>query len=907
MKKLSIMLLLLIPILLGAETLSFDLQLQIPAQTEGNGLIASGYGVVSQAGLPQLPVKTVNVILPKGARLLDYDLRLSGARFVASASPALNPGFSNGEEALTSVPKSLSSERISFLGLKKWGDVNFASFRVLPAEPVPGGFQWSTRISIEIDYTGASREKGSIPPTCQDPSWFANPGALSSWYERSLTRDYDYLIVTNSALYPSLSSLINYRISQGLQVSFADIDLILQSSPGASPSQKLFNYLVGEFTAHPFTYLLLAGDIDVVPVAMLTPEPDGYETVPSDFYYSDLSSIWDTDNDGRLGEYYAAEGSQDWMVDYTPEVFVGRIASSDPQTVQNIANRTVAFETSTGAWKNKALLPAAFLNYGGEPEPIYLQTDGAGLMELMDDTILGDMQTTTMYEQEGYVPSYPSDYPLNSTTLKNLFSNEGWGLVNWSAHGSATSSSRKVWMNDNNGNNLPDSYEMDWMGLVSRQSFDNLVNTDGMVIFAASCYNGMIDGTEASLGEYSLAKKSVATVAATRTGWYKIGWQNPGWGGLSSYNYHWIENYHTNNMSVGMASSYTNLLHTQIYLFGDPVDADGIIWPELQNVYTYLLYGDPAVGYQPQQSAPTAQILIWEPVHHQGLRLQNAITAAGNYNVVYSNRIIPDYQYLDQFEAVFCLFGYGDTAYILSPGSVEYNALNSYLNGGGKVYLEGWVNWDETDPLLSKFGIIAPYDHIATIESIRQLPESDNFVWAYADDGMTSTQALTTIPGSTAVPVFKSENLYHVNDVIGIYNSDGVYRTLGSAFRITDVADSTLTLVDMVGRILNLLDVQSGPVSSDDELAPAQTLSLKAWPNPFSGELRLLSNAKAEDLSEVSVFNLKGQQVWASAFRGNEYTWNPSTDHTRKLGSGVYLVKLRTKTASAFKRVLYVR
>ncbi len=905
MKKFGFMLLALVPLLLGAASLSLELQLPVPSALDVQSLRAEAYGVISQAGRPQLPCKTVNVLLPKGASLRTHSLSFGGERFVAAPAPAVNPGFSDGDNLLSSPPQELSEQRIVFLGMKKWGELNYASFRILPAVQVPGGYLWSTKLVLNLEYAAAAREKGRIPGTFKDSSYFANPGALSSWYERSVTRDYDYLIVTNSTLYPALSGLVNFRSSQGMQVSFADIATILQSSPGASPSEKLFNYLVSEYNAHPFTYLLLVGDIDVVPIAMLTPEPDGYETVPSDFYYSDLSSLWDTDNDGRLGEYYLAEGSQDWMVDYTPEVFVGRIASNDPQTVQDVANRTVTFENSPGAWKNKALLPAAFLNYGGEPEPIYLQTDGAGLMELMDETILSDMETTTMYEQEGYVPSYPSDYPLNSTTLKNLFSSQSWGLVNWSAHGSATSSSRKVWMNDNNGNNLPDSYEMDWMGLVSKQSFDNLVNTDGMVIFAASCYNGMIDGNEASLGEYSLAKKSVATVAATRTGWYKIGWQNPGWGGLSSYNYHWIENYHRNQMSVGMASAYANLLHTQIYLFGDPVDAGGIIWPELQNVYTYLLYGDPAVGYQPQQEAPAASILIWEPIHHHGLRLQNAISAAGNYNVVYSNRIIPDYQYLDQFEAVFCLFGYGDTAYILAPGSIEYNALNAYLNAGGSVWLEGWINWDDTDPLMNKFGIIAPFDHIAVIESIRQLPESENLVWAYDDEGMTSAQALTTSTGSTAVPVFRSENLSHVNDIIGIFNTNGSYRTLGSSFRSTDVMDSTLTLVDLVSRVLTLLDVPSGPVSNDDELAPPNTLQLKAWPNPFNRALHLETNLKAEESAELSIYNLKGQRVFKAGIRGPGYTLDPS--ETAALGSGVYLVKLQTGSSLVTKRVLLVR
>jgi hypothetical protein len=56
-----------------------------------------------------------------------------------------------------------------------------------------------------------------------------------------------------------------------------------------------------------------------------------------------------------------------------------------------------------------------------------------------------------------------------------------------------------------------------------------------------------------------------------------------------SYNYHFVENFRNNKLDLGSAHSWANLLHTQYYLFGDPIDSEGIIYPELQNVYTYML------------------------------------------------------------------------------------------------------------------------------------------------------------------------------------------------------------------------------------------------------------------------------------------------------------------------------
>jgi hypothetical protein len=99
----------------------------------------------------------------------------------------------------------------------------------------------------------------------------------------------------------------------------------------------------------------------------------------------------------------------------------------------------------------------------------------------------------------------------------------------------------------------------------------------------------------------------VAVFGATRTGWYKIGWENPVgvasaaktimcWKTMSSPNVGWRRG--------GLDQSAPH----QYYLFGDPVDSGGIIYPELQNVYTYLLYGDPAVGHSAVQTPPDGEI-----------------------------------------------------------------------------------------------------------------------------------------------------------------------------------------------------------------------------------------------------------------------------------------------------------
>jgi hypothetical protein len=897
---------LLLPALLLGTTLIYNVSNPVPDYdkvanefiTDGN----SGMTYTTAPGSYRLPVRTVNIILPADAENVTASYTVTALTTIAAGIPELNSPYSDGETVLTSRPALQPTEHVIYQGTGKWGDVLYARFALIPAlyDSQTSSYTWTGSVSLQLDYSVGSAKtnsSGHVPQLLrQDPS-FVNREAFSAWYSDSNTREYDYLVVTTPSLYNAAQSLVAFHQSQGLVTSFADINTILATSPGSTPADKLRNYLITEYIDAPFSYLLLIGDIDLIPIAYLTPEPGGFDTVPSDFYYSDLSSNFDADNDGRLGEY-------DSGMDYTPEVFVGRIPWNDAAAISQIAARIVSFETSTQPWKHKALLPAAILNYAHEDdENQWERTDGATFMEYCKSTALLDYQTTTMYEQAGLQSSIPSDYPLTSDDFITQINTQSWGLVNWSAHGNATYSARKIWAEDDDMDNDPDGMEIEWYYLVSTDNFNQPANPDGSVYFCASCYNGMIDNPEPSLGEILIRRKSVADIAATRTGWYKIGWANPGWGGLSSYNYHFLENYANHGMTVGQAHGYANWLHTQYCLFGDPVDSNGIIWPELQNIYTYLLFGDPAVGYPSQTETPAGNILVWEPTGNAGLTVVNGLLETAPFNVVYTDHLIDTYNYLNQFDAVFCLFGlgYGQNPYYLTPDSLGYGYLLDYLQQGGKVYMEGMVNWSETDSLLSYFGTIAPFDHLAFIELIRYDNNGTDQFWGY-DGYNNGTQALATF-GTTSQPLFWSYNQYHVNDIIGIWNRVGDTRTISSSFNLSGVYSDYYLYSQFLGIILDTLDVwHNTPVPvSDDNLTPS-LLEVAAGPNPFREGFS--ASAKSETPVTFSIYNIKGQLIRSDLVRSQngkvDWRWNPG----KNLASGIYLLKLDNGSQSRTLKTL---
>jgi len=870
-------------------------------------------GFTTAPGRLRLPVYSVNILLPAGAEVESFMVEPGSPSALSQGYTDYNPAWYDGERIVRAEQHSADPALYTYLGLRKWGDLHYAAFSFVPAQPGSGLWYPGARISVE--YSIKSRAQNRIPLTLKDTAFFANPARLNAWYETDANRNIPYLVVSTPELYAQLADWVSYRQSQGFSIYFFDIASILATSQGVNNADKLRNFLKDYYDTTQFMYLLLVGDHDVVPVAMLTPEPNGAETVPSDFFYSDLSSDFDTDNDGRWGEYYAVAGEQDWGVDYTPEVFVGRISTNNPAAVATIASRIVSFDSSTAPFKHKALLPAAFLNYNDEPEYGMPITDGAGFMELARQTVLRNYETTTLYEQIGVIPSYPSDYALDYAQLASLLSAQDYGIINWSAHGSATSSSRKVWIGDYDQDGIPGWGETEWMSMVNRTSFDNLNTAQGAVIFAASCYNGMIDNNTASLAEYALQKKGVAVFGATRTGWYKLGWQNPGWGGLSSYNYHLLENYAERQHSIGYAHSYANLLHTQYYLFGDPIDTGGIIWPELQNVYTYLLYGDPAVGHNTASSvSPLGEILVYDPDATDGNKVVNALRENANYNVVYTNRLIPDYDYLGSFEAIVCLLGYGTEASIPVSGTWEYNLLNDYLQSGGKMYLEGGINWDPQDSFLGKFGTHAPLDVVVNIEALSYADPSVNGTWAYSEPNFNTQALLTNIP--TASVLFSTDNETSANTSIGILNVGTGYRTIASSFRLADVVDGDpLTssdykwLLRLIMHNLGLLN--AFPVDSSDDVLPAARLKLDVWPNPMRGQATIsIHGYEAKAPVELSIYNLKGQKVYSSMLGSGlskDLLWNGCDQSGKACPNGIYFIKAASGQKGISRKLTLIR
>ena len=170
------------------------------------------------------------------------------------------------------------------------------------------------------------------------------------------------MIVAPERLLASLSDFVTYKQSL-LPTSVHSLEKILAENTGADDPEKLKQCIYRKWKEEHIGYVLLVGDVDVLPVRYMvldrvTPAAFNYAFYPSDLYYSDLAKAdgsfddWNGRHDDfharYYGEVHGEANKEDRInfdnVDYLPDIAVGRWPVSNEDDVRAIASKTMAYE-----------------------------------------------------------------------------------------------------------------------------------------------------------------------------------------------------------------------------------------------------------------------------------------------------------------------------------------------------------------------------------------------------------------------------------------------------------------------------------------------------------------------------------------------------------------------------------
>jgi hypothetical protein len=252
------------------------------------------------------------------------------------------------------------------------------------------------------------------------------------------------LIVAPEAFHPALQNLFAHK-QKLLPTELRSLEKILRESQGVDDPEKLKRFLYQEWRGPGLGYVLLVGDVDVLPVRFMvldrvTSTAFDYAFYPSDLYYSDLAKPdgsfddWNANKEsfhaGYFGEVRGEKNKKDPInfdqVDYRPEIAVGRWPVSTPEEARLVAAKTVACEEAVLAGTSPHLHRAAFLAVGG-------WVDSRDLMDRLAAKLTNHWQIEKRYYSDA---RRRSEVPPDRKQIVTLL-NSGVGLVVHAGHGQA--------------------------------------------------------------------------------------------------------------------------------------------------------------------------------------------------------------------------------------------------------------------------------------------------------------------------------------------------------------------------------------------------------------------------------------------------------------------------------------
>ena len=192
-----------------------------------------------------------------------------------------------------------------------------------------------------------------------------------------------FFVIAPDAFHPALADYVQYKRSVR-PTTLVSLERILQSTTGVDDPERLKRFLYNAWRKEHLGYVLLVGDVDVLPVRYMVVDRNNvptfdYAFYPADLYYADLArrdgsfDDWNAVKEGFHGQYFGEvrgeKHKQDPInydrVTYHPVIAFGRWPVSSEQDVRNVAAKTIAYEKSIRNGTHAGSRRVAFFNTQG--------------------------------------------------------------------------------------------------------------------------------------------------------------------------------------------------------------------------------------------------------------------------------------------------------------------------------------------------------------------------------------------------------------------------------------------------------------------------------------------------------------------------------------------------------------
>ncbi len=395
---------------------------------------------------------------------------------------------------------------------------------------------------------------------------------------------YEYVIITSAQLAPAFEPFAEWKRAKGYDVGIVHISDILNNpnleagdtiTNVADNAGKLRQYLIYSYNAVQTKYVLLGGDYTVVPIRYARAYHEYEDTnhniihidtinIPSDFYYAELNSDWDTNNNGILEDFFNISEYYGDNIDYGAEVYVGRLLCTEVEEVKNWTKKVLQYEINPGNG-DYSYLGEALITQSDHMQSSYQA-------ESIRQQLQGNLNVSIFSETPSYIDSFPS-FPKGADVITAL-NNTHYGLYSNFNHGGPLNYGTATYLCAGNGHDvhwgvsaMDDYDEHDELLNSSKpetgNGFDNLTNTKHpSIMYSTSCKNMPFDQYLTPNGTYNLGR--VFTCRSNGGGPAYLGNTRDGWISESIKLYRYflnqiLGNQHINHLGIAeaLSKSYT--------------------------------------------------------------------------------------------------------------------------------------------------------------------------------------------------------------------------------------------------------------------------------------------------------------------------------------------------------------
>lgn len=382
-------------------------------------------------GKPMLPMYTTTFTLPFGTKIVNVECspgtiktKTLSHKIIPAPQPVI-PDITDDtivyemDNTIYGSDELYPSDWVSYRtggGLDE--NRNHVTFFVLQAYPV----RYSPATNT-ITYT----ESLEVTVTYNEPDGSPFP----------LQGEYDMVIIAPSSFMGTLDKLVTHKNNYGVPTTTKTVEAINDEYSGVDLPEKIKYYIKDAIETDDVKYVLLVGGMKSllwgvprddrnqgtaswhVPVRYTNLRDSGSIYDPgfiSDLYYADIYdsegnfSSWDSNGDGIFAKWFGVGGTD--VIDFYPDVYVGRLACRNKIEVSIMVNKIINYEKSAAgsAWYDTAVYIAG--DSHDDPGTNYIE--GELVCEKIDAEYMDEFTAVKLYG------SNKDTDPSKTPELKNI-------------------------------------------------------------------------------------------------------------------------------------------------------------------------------------------------------------------------------------------------------------------------------------------------------------------------------------------------------------------------------------------------------------------------------------------------------------------------------------------------------